>query len=51
MIAINQSERKEFRKIFNLIIESLDNKETIDALLQADSYEEFVSCLVDSFRF
>ncbi|MGX7264719.1 BglG family transcription antiterminator [Enterococcus crotali] len=51
MIAMNRSERKEFRKIFNLVIESLDNKETIAALLKADSYEEFVSCLVDSFRF
>lgn len=51
MIAMNKSERKEFRKIFNLIIESLDNRETIDSLLKADSYEEFVSCLVDSFHF
>lgn len=51
MMAMNKSERKEFRKIFNLIVESLDNQETIEALLKAASYEEFVSCLVDSFRF
>lgn len=51
MIAMNKSERKEFRKIFNLIIESLAHKETISLLLKANSYEEFVSYLVNSFKF
>lgn len=50
MMAMNKSERKEFRKIFNLIVQSLSEKTTIDLLLKTASYEEFISTLVDSFE-
>ena len=45
MIAVSQSDRKEFEKIYHGIIDILCDKNSILQLSQAETYMEFINCI------
>lgn len=45
MIAVHQKDRKEFMKIYNGVVQSLENPQKVEQLISANSHVEFINHL------